>query len=310
MPANLTTAFYRKGKVILVEPLGSQVKLGSVGYLDDGQWIEVGTTRSMFKMALSSAPGSTQPNSFDGKSGKGLKFEAKLAGEASGLVPKAGDAKARAEITFGSEGAFVMNVKNQTVTTARELAALMAAIRFAYRYRKALPEGERWEKHYAVIVGLASAESITALSSSSAKAAVIVTGNGSVAAPAIPAQLEATMTISYSSESVDKLWRGPAAGYAFQALRISPSMFTVWDREDVVFLKPRGLSFARPAPTGKPPRPKSYLEWAKAARTKPQTAHAELLTPSGSAAVRGTLTELIRPNGKRKHSRSPTRSRS
>ena len=302
MATPLANAFYKKSKVILVSPLGAQVRLGSVGYFDDGQWIEVTTTQKMFGLTLSEASGTFEPNSFDGKGGKGFKFEAKLEGQTSQLVKVATEAHARAEITFGSEGAFVMNVKDQTVRTARELADLMSAIRYAYRYRDTLPEGERWEKKYGVIVGIASAKSVTAMSSSSGNASVVVSGSAGLPAPATPAQLDATMKISSSTESVDQLWQGPATRYAFQALRIDPSFFTRWDREDVVYLKPRDISFVDSRATNAgaaPKRPASYPAWARAAKFDPERTTVEILGPAGEAAFTGKVNRLAHATASR-----------
>ena len=48
MASTLAAAFYAKGKVVLVQPLGGTVRLGSVGYLNDEQWVEVTTVKKMF----------------------------------------------------------------------------------------------------------------------------------------------------------------------------------------------------------------------------------------------------------------------
>jgi hypothetical protein len=288
MVRGFADTFFRKSKLILVEPLGSTIRLGSVGFMDAGQWNEVGTTKSMFGLTLTVGRG-RDSNSFDAKSGKGLRFETKIAGQISQLVPKATQAEARAEINFGSAGAFVLNVIHQRVDTALERAEIMAAIRFAYRYRHTLPEGSRWEKTYAVIVGVASAESVTILSSDSASAAVVITGSKKLAAPASPAELHAHMKISHSSNSVDKLWLARPAGYAFQAIRIRPSVFRAWDREDFAFVSPReAFGFDEPAPLRGPKRPRSYVEWSRQAKLKPSWVQAEPVRRSGpTGAHRG-----------------------
>lgn len=272
--------FFQKSKLILVEPLGSTIRLGSVGFMNAGQWFEVGNTSSMFGLVLTAKKGSGV-NSFDAKSGKGLRFETKVAGEVSKLVPKAAVAEARAEISFGAAGAFVLNIINQRVDTALKQAEIMAAIRFAYRYRRTLPEGSRWEKKYAVIVGVASAESVTILSSNSASAAVVITGSKKSEAPTSPAELHAHMKISHSSNSVAKLWLEKANAYAFQAIQIRPSVFRAWDREDFAFVTPRAaFGFDEPA-LREPKRPRSYVEWARQAKIKPSWSQAEPVRRSG-----------------------------
>jgi hypothetical protein len=294
----MAKAFYAKGKVLLVEPLGSAIRMGSVGYFDQGQWVELGTTSSFFKLKLSETAGAGEPNSFDGKGGKGLKFEAYAKGETSALSPDVAKAQARAEINFGSEDSFVMNVKNQTVKTASELGELIAAIRYAYRYRAQLPASERWEKHYAVVVGVASAESVTALSASTKNATAVVSGSASVSAPTSPADLDASMKVSFTKESVDKLWRGPANGYAVQALKIKPSIFKRWDREDVVFAKTKGLVAA---PSGLPARrPKAYSEWLASSKLKPVAASGAWITHEDAIAKAAPVKRAIARNAKKK----------
>ena len=275
MADKLTQAFYDKSKVILVTPLGARVTLGSVGYFSDGQWVEVSTTKDMFNIVLTADPGSAPSNSFSGKSGKGLKFEAKAAGEPSKIASEIVKANARVEITFGSAGSFVMNVKNQRVPTAGTLGDLMIAIRKAYRFRDTLPEKKRWEKHYAVIVGIASADSVTALLSSVKNASVIVSGGAT--APTTLGQLDASMSVSFSQESVDDLWQGPAQGYAFRALRIEPSIFKSWDRENVEFVKPAKLALGMGPSAAKPG------ELAVSDSFDPGMVKVSELTPSGRA---------------------------
>jgi hypothetical protein len=295
MSSELANAFYKKSKVILTMPLGSEVQLGSVGYFDDGEWIEVATTETMFGLTLSAAPGSGQPNNFDGKGGKGFKFETKLDGQTSELVSSVADAHARAEITFGSQGAFVMNVKNQTVAKAGALGDLMAAIRYAYRFRDTLLEGQRWEKKYGVVVGIASAESVTALSAASKDASAVISGGSSLPAPQAAAELHASMKVSFSRESVDQLWQGPAARYAFQALKIDPSIFKRWDREDFGYFRPREV-YGGPS---KPRRlssqaPHSYSRWARATKLDPLSTSVVILGPSGRTASKSIVKDIGR----------------
>src|SRR4029077_20402659 len=107
--------------------------------------------------------------------------------------------------TFGSRDGFVMSVRNQTVQAAQELAELMAGIWWAFRHRPQLMEGKRWENKYAVIVGIASAESVTAVSASSSRAAIVVEGSGKLAPPTQPAELDAKMRVTRTRASTEKL---------------------------------------------------------------------------------------------------------
>ncbi|MFL6162358.1 MAG: hypothetical protein ACJ74U_09020 [Jatrophihabitantaceae bacterium] len=229
---SLATTVYDKTKLLLVEPLGRTLNVGSVGYFSDGSWIELATTRKMFNLALKPLPTDAHPNSFDGSGGDGFSFDVKADGVVSTLVPDAADAKLRAEISFGSESGFVFSLKDQVVETAGDLAPLIAGIRWAYHLRDTLPEGQRWERKYAVIVGVGSAKSAIAVASTSNNAAIVVQGSGNLPTPSSPAELDARMKITHTHENTDKLWLGPATGYAVQALQLDPSIFKKWDRED------------------------------------------------------------------------------
>jgi hypothetical protein len=292
----LTKAFYDKGKVILSMPLGTRVALGSVGYIDDGQWVEVSNTKAMFGIALAAPSSTVRPNSFDGKSGRNLKFEVKASGETSALVGDVAKAQARTEVVFGSAGAFVMSVRNQVVPTAGNLASLMQAIRFAYRFRKQLPEGRRWERKYAVVVGVASAESVVTLLSRSKDASAIITGSAGLSTPTVPAQIDAKMSVTFSRESVEKLWQGPATEYAFRAMVIAPSMFTSWDREDLVYLSPSRAPGRAAFGLGTS-MPRSWAAWAKSARFNAGTPLLGELGPSGRIAFKRTAGVFLKSKG-------------
>src|SRR5215472_1773544 len=72
--SRLAKAFYDKCGLILTQPVGSRVRLGSIGYLEDDQWTEVSTTRSKFGLVLNELPGIRQANSFSVSSGRDFKF--------------------------------------------------------------------------------------------------------------------------------------------------------------------------------------------------------------------------------------------
>jgi hypothetical protein len=304
MTTALCKAFYAKAKVLLVEPLGSTVELGDVGYFDDGQWVAVGTTRSFFGLDLDASRGTSEPNSFDGKSGKGLTFEAFADGETSALSPDVASAKARAEITFGVEDSFVMNVKDQTVDAARDLAEVMSAIRYAYRYRGDLPSGRGWEKKYAVVVGVASALSVTALSASSRNATAVISGGAALQAPTAPVDLDASMKVTLNKNSVDKLWRRPADGYAIQALRIKPSVFTRWDREDFGYVKAEALRLGARR-REREARAKFYRDWSLRAGVRVGDADAEFVDVAGSRRAEPQVKRARSVSGRVKRKSAP-----
>ncbi len=291
MTSLLANAFYDRQKLVLLEPLGATLRLGSVGYFSTDQWVHVGTTRSMFGIRLASNKGSGEPNSFSGSGGKGYSFSIKAAGEVSALVTNPAEAKARVEVSFGSQQGFLMSVHRQQVQTAVDLAELMFAIRWAYHYRSLLPEGKRWEPKYSVIIGVATAASITAVSALSADSAIAIEASGGGAVPRTEAQVRATMEITHSRHAHDKLWLGPAKGYAVQALRLDPSVWTKWDRESFEF--ERRSASGDSARADRPRRPESFRDWAREGGfADPTEVEAELVPAPGRAARRGRVNEL------------------
>jgi hypothetical protein len=267
----------------------------------------------MFGLTLALSAGSSQPNSFDGKGGKGFSFQVKAAGEVSDLVPREADAKLRAEVLFGSQDGFVMSIRNQRVRTARDLAELMGAIRWAYHYRRRLPEGKRWMKKYAVIVGIATAESVTAVSALSSNAAIVIEGSAKVPTPATPGELDAKMNITRTRESIQTLWRGPAVGYAVMVLRLDPSVLKQWQYED--FSYAAGAAAARkfrPEEAHIPKRPASFVAWAEAeGLSNPANTAVSVITATGRTARRGTATTVVRSptkaTGTTRIGKAPTR---
>jgi hypothetical protein len=211
----------------------------------------------------------------------------------SDLVPKKADAKLRAEVLFGSQDGFVMSVRNQSVKTTQDLAELMAAIRWAYHFRRRLPEGKRWMKKYAVIVGIATAKSVTAVSASSSNAAVVIEGSAKVPTPTTPAELDAKMKITRTRESTDTLWRGPASGYAVMVLRLDPSVWKRWQNEEFKYV----AKARAPSPEGgqRLERPASFVAWAEdEGLSDPANTDVNLITATGRAATRGTANTVMR----------------
>jgi hypothetical protein len=297
----LAEAFYEKGKVVLIEPLGRTVQFGAVGYFSAGQWVGVSSTTDMFSLTLAKSPGSGQPNSFDAKGGNGFSFQVKAAGTVSQLIPDVADARLRAEVSFGSKDGFVMSVRDQKVKAAKDLAELMGAIRWAYHYRKRLPEGRRWNKKYSVIVGVAGAASVVAVVATSSNAAIVVEGSAKLSVPTDPAKLDAKMTMTKSTESIEKLWQGPITGYAVMALRLDPSVWKQWDDED--FKYQIGVAGAAGVAAAPPPRstrsqrltrPRSFVAWAnQEGLANPAKAKVYLLAPAGRPGKTGTVLKLV-----------------
>ena len=147
-----------------VVPLEFPIEIGDIGTIgNDGAWRPISTVRHRFH----SFPGRVR-RSNDGRvwqlcSGDDVSFRLYDRGETSQLVPSRAHAKARAEITFRTPGAFVLAARGVTVRTAADMDALIDKIHLAYHTRRQRPEEGRWYKDFAFVFEVADAERFTAL---------------------------------------------------------------------------------------------------------------------------------------------------
>jgi hypothetical protein len=193
-------------------------------------------------------------------------------------------AKARAELHFATSDAYFASVVNQTVTMAGELEELFSAIRWAYHVRAALPAEKRWEKYFAVIVGIASADSIVAVQAEGTGGTLAIAASGRGKTPTTAAAISATAKVIHDDQSLTKLWRAPANGYAFFALSLQPSIFRRWDREAIEAVRLHGDVTTR--------RPESYSDWARSFELDVPSIEVDLLGASGRPARRTNVGAL------------------
>jgi hypothetical protein len=158
-------------------------------------------------------------------------------------------------------------------------------MRWAYHFRKQLADARRWERKFAVVVGIASADSVVAIAAESDGATIAVSGSGRLGPPTAPAGLTAQMKVRYSSRSISKLWSGPAAGYAYRALQLEPSIWTHWRSEDAKGAKLRGKAAGTR-------RPDSFVDWARGVDFDPMEALVQEIGPTTKPAKPVHVAEL------------------
>jgi hypothetical protein len=219
--------FEQSGGLVPQEVLGaSDVPLGSILQYRNGTWVHLNTVLEKFGLDPKPlpAPPAIVKNNYFGSGGDEFAFKTYAAGKAGKLITNVADAAARAEVTFGSSGAFMFAVQDQTVRMLGNLEQLFGMIRFAYHIGK-------WEKDWAVVIGVASAKSFAADRGRSKNAAMVITGRGKVGPPDSVGEVSARMSFKYAESEVAHTAQAPANGFALQLVKIDPKWYRRWDKE-------------------------------------------------------------------------------
>jgi hypothetical protein len=230
-----------------VVPFEHPIAVGDIGRIgSDGAWNPLSTTRHRFDRTPEGRRRTRDGRGvWSSSSGENVTFKMYGRGRTSKLIANVADAKARAEIEFGSSKSFVFAAKGVTIETATELSALIDAIRFAYHRRDDLPEDKRWEKDLAFVFAVGDADRMAAMLSHQAKTTVAVTGRGSVGPPAAPADLAAGINIGASSNELMQVNQVKATGRFYRAYKLNPSIFRKWDRERFVEAQRRVMAYTQ-----------------------------------------------------------------
>lgn len=221
--------FDQSGGLVPQEVLGaSEVPLGSIVQYRKGKWVHLNTVLEKFGVDPRPlpAPPDTVQNNYFGLGGDEFAFKTYAEGKPGKLVTNVADAAARAEVTFGSNGAFMFAVQQQTVKMLGSLEQLFGQIRLAYHTRK-------WEKDWAVVIGVASAKSFAADRGRSKNASMVISGHGKIGPPASVGEVSARMSFKYAESEVAHTAQAPANGFALQLVKIHPKWYRKWDRESI-----------------------------------------------------------------------------
>jgi hypothetical protein len=247
--AGFVTEVHRRFGMRPVVPLEFPIEIGDIGTIGkDGAWRPISTVRHRFH----GFPGRVRRVS-DGRvwelcSGDDVTFRLYDRGETSQLVPAPAHAKARAEISFRSPGAFVLAARGVTVRTAADMEALIDKIHLAYHTRRQRPEEGRWYKEFAFVFEVADAERFTALLPSNGSARVAVTPKGTSGPPGTAEKLASLVRFGPGSEDLERTNQRDARGRFYRAYKLRPEVLARWREEP--WSHARGeISFEWPTPS-------------------------------------------------------------
>jgi hypothetical protein len=215
-----------------VVPLEFPIEIGDIGTIgNDGAWRPISTVRHRFNGFPGRVRRSCDGRVWELSSGDDVSFHLYDRGETSSLVPARAHAKARAEITFRSSGAFVLAARGVTIRTAVDLAALIDKIHLAYHTRRARPEEGRWYKEHAFVFEVADAERFTALLPANGSARVAITPKGTAGPPATPDKLASLVRFGAGSEDLERTNQRDARGRFYRAYKLRPEVLARWREE-------------------------------------------------------------------------------
>ena len=247
--ARFVTTVHRRFGMRPVLPLEFPIEIGDIGRIgNDGVWHPITTVRHSFN----GFPGRVQ-RAADGRVWEActddVSFETYGRGETSSLVPVEAHAKARAEISFGSPGAFVLAARGVTIRTANELETLIDKIHLAYHTRRQRPEEGRWWRDYRFVLAVADAERFTAMMPANGSGArVAITPKGTSGPPASPAKLASLVRFGPGSEDLERTNQRDARGRFYRAYRLRPEVLERWREEP--WTRSRGvITFEWPTPS-------------------------------------------------------------
>jgi hypothetical protein len=230
-----------------VVPLEFPIDIGDIGAIrSDGSWKPISTIRHHFNCM----PGGVRRTkdahrTWEASSGDDVTFTAFQRGEVSELVPKAADAKPRAEIRFANEDAFVFAASDVTIRTATQIGDVIDKLRLAYHLRRSRPEDGRWYKEFAFVFAVGDARSFTAMLPKRAPTTVAVIGRGPVGPPTTLAKLAAGVKFGAESDELHRVHQTDARGRFYRAYTLQSEILQRWREEpwhkvggDIVFEVP------------------------------------------------------------------------
>jgi hypothetical protein len=247
--AGFVAEVHRRFGMRPVVPLEFPIEIGDIGTIgNDGVWRPISTVRHFFNGYPGRVRRSTDGRVWELCSGDDVSFRLYNRGETSPLVPASAHAKARAEITFGSPGAFVLAARGVTVRTATDMAALIDKIHLAYHTRRERPEEGRWYREYAFVLEVADAERFTALLPANGSARVAVTPKGTAGPPGAPGKLASLVRFGAGAEDLERTNQRDARGRFYRAYKLRPEVLARWREEP--WSRSRGvISFEWPTPS-------------------------------------------------------------
>lgn len=232
-----------------VVPLEFPIEIGDIGAISgDGTWKPISTVRHFFHSFPGRERRTTDSRVWEATSGDDVSFQLYGNGETSPLVSKLANAKARAEIEFGSSSAFVFAASGVTIRTADEMEDMIDKIRLAYHLRRQRPEDGRWYKEFSFVFEVADAQRFTAMLAERGAARVAVMARGPFGPPAAPERLASVVKFGVGSEDLQRTNQRDARGRFYRAYQLRPEVLKRW-REEPWTRSRDVITFENPPPT-------------------------------------------------------------
>jgi hypothetical protein len=235
--AGFVTEVHRRFGMRPVVPLEFPIEIGDIGTIGkDGVWRPISTVRHRFNGFPGRVRRTAEERVWEACSGDDVTFRLYGRGETSALVPVQGHAKARAEITFCSPGAFVLAARGVTIRTAIDMDALIDKIHLAYHTRRERPEEGRWYKEFTFVFAVADAERVA------------ITPKGASSPPGTPDKLASVVNFGPGAEDLERTNQRDARGRFYRAYKLRPEVLARWRNEP--WTHSRGdISFAWATPS-------------------------------------------------------------
>jgi hypothetical protein len=215
-----------------VVPLEFPIEIGDIGSIaGDGTWKPISTVRHFFHSFPGRVRRVTDSRVWEATSGADVSFQIYGNGETSELVTKLANAKARAEIEFGSSGSFVFAASGVTIRKAEETEQLIDKIRLAYHLRRQRPEDGRWYKEFMFVFEVADAQRFTAMLAERETARVAIMARGPFGPPSAPERLASVVKFGVGSEDLQRTNQRDALGRFYRAYQLRPEILKHWREE-------------------------------------------------------------------------------
>ena len=205
-------------KVRPILPFGLGLEIGTVGTLEDDQFVIRGTSQSILRVS----PGATTPavageQNWLLQSGRDVKATFVPAGQTSSLFPNLPSASARVELSFGRDDSYLCVVGQPKVTSLADPASLIGAISAAY-------SAGGWPAENVLVYQIVTAESLLVLGSKTKNTNILLSASGDVGVAGTSlAKISGTFGVMAQTQDVIRFESGGGAPVFYNAYRVKKS---------------------------------------------------------------------------------------
>jgi hypothetical protein len=202
-----------------VLPLGQAMSVGMVGFLDGAAFRYLGTVKTMLGVSPGRSRTGKGPPTVQLVSGKDVSASGRIEGETSETFGAIAKAKARIEVTFGSDKSFLLIAQRTAITTMSEPAQLLAEMLKAYKVGL-------WRKNYCLVYQVGVASTYRAALSHQTGAKLLLSTGATVAAGPVPlGDLGASANYESSNGAVEQVVSDEPVTAFFNAYRVKDRLF-------------------------------------------------------------------------------------